>query len=336
LLAGVTDAVLFKTDGPEQLADAVVARELAARYGLHHADGRGLQRVRHERVIEKKGRRRRVSWRSAVLEYVESTAGADNIMQVRDSTGGWSERDELLLNGLMGESLRSHVEWQLPTEAHAVDWLDRRMSYLCLLYPDARRACRDRVVDDLLADPTGGRATRHDLLDWYQTETRHRLNFGVREETRGYLWIHPAYSLQTFHAAMAMGGHARMCHEVHRLVCAKADPALAEHRLVGKAWPQPDPEPPRILGDRDRPRPGHNKRSADPAKAKSLGHVRAAAQIDDRVALLREVLADRANPAWEYIDRTQVERWMPHYGELRSGAQCELMGAAVAALWLAP
>jgi hypothetical protein len=52
----------------------------------------------------------------------------------------------------------------------------------------------------------------------------------------------------------------------------------------------------------DRPRPGRNERSADPAEARSLGHVRAATEVEGRVALLWEVVADRGDRAWDHID----------------------------------
>jgi hypothetical protein len=97
---------------------------------------------------------------------------------------------------------------------------------------------------------------------------------------------------------------------------------------------QIDDPPPFLRHPRTVPRPGRNTRSDDLTSTKSLGHVRSFAVHDAHMSMLREVVADRTNPAWDHIDREAVEGWIEHYPNVSSGARMELMGAAVAAIWL--
>lgn len=118
LLAGITDDLVFKTAGPPTLPDVVVARELAARYGLRHVRSSGLRRIRQERGIPTTQRARSAAagWREAARTYIDAAAATDNIMQVKVKESAAEEADEVLLNGLMGESLRSFATWPVTTE----------------------------------------------------------------------------------------------------------------------------------------------------------------------------------------------------------------------------
>jgi hypothetical protein len=239
------------------------------------------------------------------------------------------------LSGLFGEALRSALKWELPTCDLLVEQVDRRIGKLHLLRPDVHMAVRSRIHEDLLRDPTGRIVPFEDLHDWYRIEMQIRRNFGPREETREVVQLLPLYAMDALTASFALGARARMAHEVHRGVLERASPALAAHRFVDGGWPSDVIDAPTIRGPLAHvPAPRRRMAPFSVDRANSLGKLINATQRDARVELLHDVLADRTNRAWDFIDDKQVRRLLDSYAQLTTGQQLELMGAATAALWL--
>lgn len=333
MLAGVVDDLYFFTRGPENLPDVAIARELSEMFDFTHLNGPALAMVAHAKGItfdaqlELPG-----TWTERARWYTTTIAGMDNLWQ------GIPLDDEvsmLQLGGLFGEALRSALPWTLPTEAHLVDWFDRRINRLFLLRDESRECIRDALLDDVLDDPTGGEATYEDLHDWHLLELQIRRNFGPREETKAYQRQLPTYALDAVRSGFAMGSRARMTHAVHRGITERASPRLATHRYVDGGWPCEPRQARPIRG----PRAGPPKRWPERPPvaiddAPSLGMFISAKQKDERLALLRDLTDERNNPAWDHIDRELVIDLTDHYSSMSKTQQLELMGAATAAIWL--
>jgi hypothetical protein len=56
--------------------------------------------------------------------------------------------------------------------------------------------------------------------------------------------------------------------------------------------------------------------------------------FDRHKGALLEVVNDRANVAWEVIDRSKAEAGIERFQSLSNPARIELYGAVTAALWL--
>jgi hypothetical protein len=333
LSAGVAQELIFFTRGPQELPDVAIARELAEEFGFTHGGGPELAKLAYSRGIDVNTRLELAdSWTERARNYAVTTAGMDNIWQgvpVEDET------PVLQLGGLFGEALRSALPWTLPSEAHLIDWFDRRINRLCLLRPESRRRIRDTLIENLVRDPTGGKASYEDLHDWYLLEMQIRRNFGPREEMKAYQRQLPAYALDAVRAGFALGGRARMAHLVHWGITNRASPALAAHRYVDGGWPgEPQPTPP-IRGPRRGPPQRWIERPPIPVEeSSSLGRILVAHQREERLTLVRDLLAERDNPAWDHIDARLLSDMVGRYEQMATVQQLEVIGAATAAIWL--
>lgn len=331
--AGVARELFFFTKGPADLPDQRVARELAERFELAHGGWAELgERLRPFGVDPRALTGSPEPWETQATTYTSATAGMDNIWP---GVPMEPETPTLELGGLFGEALRSSLGAPLPTEAHLVDWFDRKTSRLCLLRPESRARFREALTASLLDDPTDGQASLEDLHDWYVLRTRIRRNFGPREELRAYDRALPSYSLDALRAAFALGSQARRAQALHRGVTARASTALADHRYVDGGWPEPSMEPLRIRRPRTKP-PAEfpHRRPVTIDAADGYGRLIVARQEAQRMALLRDLAADRNNPAWDHVDRRLLISLVDQYPSMTGAQQLELMGAATAALWL--
>ena len=58
------------------------------------------------------------------------------------------------------------------------------------------------------------------------------------------------------------------------------------------------------------------------------------AGYDKRGAILRSIVADPLNPAWDFIDQRKVLDALDRFASLPTPERRELFGAVTAALWL--
>lgn len=333
LLAGVTDQLLFTTTGPATLPDVVIARELADLTGVAHLSGADLGSFQHAH-----GRRAAkyvalgLSFAQERQLYVEVTAGMDNIWQSFSPSAG---DGSVNLSGLFGEALRSMLRWELPTVDLLIEQFDRRIGKLRLLRPDVHMAIRSRIQEDLLRNPAGANVPFEDLHDWHRIEMQIRRNFGPREDAREFVQHLPLYAMDALTASFALGPRARMVNDVHRGVLERASPSLASHRFVDSRWPTVRMKAPPIRGPlADIPAERGRKASFSVGGSKSLGKIIIAKQREARIELLHDLLADTNNRAWDFIDDEHVRQRLGSYGQLTTGQQLEMLGAATAALWL--
>jgi hypothetical protein len=158
----------------------------------------------------------------------------------------------------------------------------------------------------------------------------------------------PLSALRLVRIAYALDGRDRVTARLHRSLMERTSPELAAHRFAGDGWREVQPragwsrrsrlrfEASRLLGHRwriDHPHATGAERP-DSALTNLAAHQRGEEGPSERVELVRELLADTANPAWDHLDRSAVADAATRYGSLPRAAQVELMGAATAALWL--
>jgi hypothetical protein len=327
LSAGVVDDFEFATDGPPDLVDVQIARELAERFSLPFESG-----MRPGRYAE--------GYLDRVITYVDETAGMHSLWMLKSrplDLPPW-----VRLNGLFGETIRSKVQRPLDTVDDAIRFRQRRFGRLELLHPDARAWWRKQVRRVLVEDAPEG-ASPADLVDTFQWKERARNNFGLREGVGGIPRIFPLYSLPLIRAAYALGDRSRRSATLHREIMQRADPALVTHRLAGAGFGPPPPlagPAPVAAG----PLSGAPVSTAPPATAgaaparvtpaPNLAVVMRAGRIEEQTAALAEIVADATNPVWEHVDRDRTLEALRRYDSLTGPERRELAGAATAAVWL--
>jgi hypothetical protein len=244
--------------------------------------------------------------------------------------------------------LRSTVGFELPDEAAAVRRFDRHFGHLDLLRRDAFLRYRREWIDDLLtsADSSGTWNDRHDS---FVLRTHTRANFGPKLDLPGVRKLMPLSSLQAVRVTYALSAPNRMADRVHREIVTRASPALANHRFAQDGWHTPREAPSwarpakgrfrrrrtgRLYDERlDRPKA---RPALAPTSSLNLAdHRRLEGGYTVFVELLRDLLSDRSNAAWDVIDPCAVAEAADRYEQLPRAAHVELMGAATAAIWLA-
>jgi hypothetical protein len=351
MTAGVKDRFLYRTDGPPTILDVEIAREIAALADVRWTNGAvGPSVGRSAGEADRRTPSLR-SWRDRMVGYVRDTGGFCNIAD----TSGRGYRSEntdglesMRVNGLSGELLRSMLGFELPDERALVRRFDRHFGHLDLLRPEWMQRYRAEWVDDVLSgSPTA--TTWNARHDSFLLRTQVRSNCGPRLELSAQRSVMPLSSLAAVRSVYALPDIARVDELVHHEIIARASPHLAEHRFVKGTWRTARPPPawatagprrrrwrggPDLRAERlDRPA---TKAPVEigpslPASTYRVAQSGYAAQID----LLRELISDQSNPAWEIIDRAAVAAATDRFGLLPRAAHVELLGAATAALWLA-
>lgn len=350
--AGLADRVVLRTDGPSDVRDVVVARQVAEAAGVRWLGRDDLGPYLRRRLggagerpsHADRGVTRSDTWTDAVRRYVGTTAGVSNLWRAKPPTG-----NPLVtrISGLSGEMLRSSVHRPLRHDADLVRRLDGHYGLLDLLRPEALARYRREWVTEVRC-PVDGATDANDRHDLYLLRTQIRSNFGPREEWTPHHRLMPLSDPTAVQCAFASGSAARMQEALHRGIIERAAPELARVPFVDRGWPAL--QPPFTWSTRERARywrsrlGGHRRRIARPTAAgrprdSTISNIAARQRRTEgpaeRIDLLREVVADRTNPVWEHLDRSAVSGAVDRYVDLPQGAQLELMGAATAALWLA-
>ncbi len=347
LTAGLSDQMVFRTDGPLTIADVTIAKELAALARLRWIGSEELPTYYRNHLGAPDPNStidlpNDTSWAQSARNYARTTAGICNLWQPKPSSG---DSRVARISGLTGEGLRSTLGFDLPTETALVRRFDRHFGHLELLQPDALQRYRREWIDDLLGDK-GTNASCNDRYDAFLLRTQVRSNFGPRQEVTPIHLLMPLSSLIAVRAAFALGGAARTNERIHHEIVTRASPALAHHRFAKGGWQsaraapswaksRPDRRTRADLYRRRLDRPPQQKPAKSIVSTSLSNHRRHIEGSRDRIDLLNDLLADRSNGAWTLIDRTAVAEATRRYDLLSQPAQVELMGAATAALWLA-
>jgi hypothetical protein len=342
MTARVRDRFVFRTDGPPTILDVEIASELAKLAGVQWVRGVDIDR----RPTTAVG-----SWLDRMTRYVSNTAGICNIA---DTSARFGPADDavdgpppLRVNGLSGELLRSMLGFELPDERALVRRFDRHFGHLDLLRPDAMMGYRAEWIDEMLTGCPEA-TSWNDRHDVFLLRTQVRANFGPRSDLLPGRRSMPLSAIGAVRAAYRLGARARLDEKLHREIIRRASPRLVEHRLAKGAWRSARPAPawarpparsrpwrrrPSIYGRR-LDRPPTKQPVALSASLPASTYKEAEAGYTDQVTAVRELIADRSNPAWQIIDPDAVSAAADRYAQLSRPAQVEVLGAITAALWL--
>lgn len=316
--AGVADQLTFRTDGPPDLPDVLVASDLAGRLNLsYEADLRLPQQ--------------RAAYGDRLRSFVMASGGITNAWDLK--TPG-ARRPEVRLSGLNGECLRAHsiVEQPPRSDDDLIRWFDRSLSFgqLGLVKPEPVRAYRSEALALLLE--RSGVEDPLDRLESFQIQTRARARYGPLDELDLDLRILGLYSIDAIRAAFSLGSAERQIERVHYELMRRVSPILVDHPFAGPGWPRtltsPAPSTPSAPSCGN---PGDPQPKATPLMAQ----LRLSA-LEERRSAHDAVLADPANPAWDVLDRERTQTALARADSLSRTARMELFGAITAAIWLAP
>lgn len=336
--AGVAQEFEYETIGPPNLADVRIAAELCEMFELRHE-------------VKFFGLRPEKPYRDRAFDFVEATAGMVNIWDLQSPPRG---AGDLYVTGLCGEILHSYRKVEPPPadEVALVRLFAKlHLNRLELVRDDAADEIHRRLVDDLLDDPDGG-AEPFDLLQTHYVKNRMRFSrLGPREELSGEHLVHPLYSISTTRAAYSLDPRDRQSKVLVAEAMHRCSPKLFSHRFDSGSWDErvnarlrtSD----RDAGRSDREESNHAVPDASkPPRAELNGGgdrsedsrslmVRLHGQLaDERMELMRDLVSEHANPAWDVIDNHAVASALDRYEQLRHAERRALFGAFTAAIWL--
>lgn len=319
--AGLEREFVYETVGPPDLPDVEIAAELCAELGLQHRV-RFLEGAKEEPFADRFRR------------FVEWTACQAN---------GWDlgtrhHSGEVCVTGLCGEALRRFrtvpVRHQHPDRI-AAELPRTGFGQLRLLPGAAADELHRQLLEALATQPT---PQSHPLDRMHRLYAGSRLRYtraGAREELSDSSYVVPLYSRTTLRAAMSLDPRDRQSEVLFAVMMAMASSRLAAHRFAGPGWDD------RASAHLDLPRadasvrpPGGPAPAARRPPGGTLVESIYAAAPAGRTELLREVVQDRANPAWDQLDRDAAEAALDRYASLTTRQRHELFGAATAAVWL--
>jgi hypothetical protein len=314
LREAVADSLTFQTFGPPSLPDVRVATEVAQRFGLQHEVR--FERPTHQETFEKR-----------IRSFVAATGGMANLWYMRTRHRGWPE---IRMSGTHGLLLRSksRVDERAESEADLVRGLDKmRFGAGRLLRPEVARELRDASLVELLdPDVPGSLIDRFDSFD-LRASQRHL--FGALADLESDVRITPLTSTRLVQIAYALGGSARISELIHLELTRRYSDALAAQPFAEEKWRRPPPDLPSSAGLKSSP-----KEAAASADKAQLVQRMQVGSFGERSKVLREVLSDTRNPAWDFIDRPATIAALDRFGDLAAWERIELFGAATAAIWL--
>ncbi len=321
--AGMAEAFTYETVGPPDLADVRIAAGLCEALGLRHETP--FLGLGHSEPFADRFR-----------GFVERTASLVSGWDMNTPTGS----PDLRLTGLCGEPLRRYV--QIRDDQLGLDALPRafpRRAYgrLGLLRRDLADGLHAEMLDLLATQPHPDTDPRDRVHALYAGGRMRFTRLGPREEIVGDRRVQPLYSRTTVRAAMAMDPADRTAELLFAEVMKQASSLLVEHPFTDAGW---DARAQAHLGlaapvpvTTEPARPAASARASGTHATPLMSSIYAAG-ADERVELLREVLADAANPAWDVLDRDIAVDALARYRELTNVQRYELFGAATAAVWL--
>lgn len=322
LWAGLAQRFDYETIGPPTLADVRVASELADRFELRHE-------VRFVGLAPER------SYADRARSFVTATGGMLNLWDLAEPD---TPPNEVRIVGVCGEMLRTYRRTAKPVSS--VDDLvrlfaPRNFGRLGLLRSEVSRELHDLVVRTVLDHSQRG-LDPQDLFDAFYMSHRARMTrSGPLEELVGHRRVLPLYSRTTLGAAFAIGGAARQDELLHYEVMRRCSTELVGHRFAGPGWSP-------ALGEVNGAGPTARSEEAGSAgmlrspaaKPRSLMQTLQEAGFPERRVLLRSVLEEHDNPAWDFIRRDRVEGALERFGALSLPERRELYGGITAALWL--
>jgi hypothetical protein len=242
LADGTASDIECQTYGDDDLPDVVVARQLAAAFGLRHITRPGAS-VRHawrQRVDEatRVGRLGRCSSREIAFRIAAwVSSGMTNVGE--PEPGRLPTGDRVLFTGLFGESLRTnyHNSTRIRSKRHAARFPDGlELGAAGILYREAVARYRAEV-HDLLFDGVSDADSPQDIIDTFYLRQRLRRWVGGTQEINSENRAFPLYSITGLRLAFAIGAENRHAEWIHHRIIRDACEPLHHVPFAGDRWP---------------------------------------------------------------------------------------------------
>ncbi len=344
---GVAGEVEFQTFGRDDLADVVVAAQIAELFGL--------------RQVMNPNRSVLWEWRQGVDTMVRDDGHPDlSTQEITHRITAWAcsgernvfqphvgrlpRRDRILLSGLFGETLRTNFPraGAFPSKQRVAD-LHNDMKYgsMGILRPDAlahyRAETHRLLFDDCL--PTD---SPHDVVDRFFFRNWQRRWFASAHEVDSEGRVFPLYSNAGVRLGFRIGGENRTLEWIHYELIRRACEPLLHVPFADGGWPagagdglvvikrhdEPVPAVPRVFqGRAPSPRKMKVKRTAGRDR-------RAASEAVDLDIMNRYLRDDPSNPLFEIVDPVATGQALDRFDDLTIREKLQLYGALTGAIWL--
>jgi asparagine synthetase B (glutamine-hydrolysing) len=315
--AGVADRVLFRTYGPRDGPDRIVAAEIARHLGLAHEAGMWPIRPGGPTIENFVAHVRQMS---AQIPCWEMSAP-------RTEPG-------IVFSGLTGESLRTNYPRTVGlTTVEGAEAAFARHRFGRYHY------VREGVLDELqrrsqqlFRAPLDSGAAPEDLFDIFYVQHRLRRWIGDKPD-RFVRYVFPLYSPSTVRLVMAQGWEYRAQGAFHDQIARRAQLSIEDISFEqGSRWR--DTEPPAASAPRPESAP-QAVSAAGAAEGEPTPAFTRTEIIEMRQRSIREAIEfDGSNPAFELVDREAMLADTDDYAALDRRHQIELHQALTVVLWL--
>jgi hypothetical protein len=343
---GSAGGVEFQTYGEDDLPDVVVAKQIAAKLGLHHVvrpdraerwawQKRLYAALRHEGYASVSSRE--ISFRLSAW----ACSGSRNVFALH--TGRPPSGDRTLLDGLFGETFRTNfpASGQFRSKARVASFpTDMGFGTAGILRPEALAHYRAET-HRLLFEGSLETDSPQDVVDMFYIRNWLRRWFGITQEVDAQGRRFPLYSTTAIRLAFAIGAENRHAEWIHYQLIGQAYEPLAHMAFADGSWSagadagltsprryhEPAPaEPPAATGLMARQSKSW-KRTANSDRRATLEAV----DVDIMRRFLRY---DPSNPVFEIVDPVAIKQSLDEFGNLPQREKMQLFGALTAALWL--
>jgi hypothetical protein len=167
-----------------------------------------------------------------------------------------------------------------------------------------------------------------DRFDSFDLRASQRHLFGALGDLEPDVRITPLTSTRLVQIAYALGGTARISEVIHVELMRRYPDELASYPFAQEKWRRP---PPDLTLDSSVTESPAELPHAD-GKAQLVERLQVSS-FGERSAVLRNLMSDTQNPAWDYVDRSGAIAALDRFADLHPWQRVELFGAATAAIW---
>jgi hypothetical protein len=354
---GLADEFEFRTWGSADLPDVLIARQIAATFGLRHEVRRTDEDLRESRAARAAALRDagygEVPRREMVFRVTAgSWFGMRNVSEPGSASPPRGER--VLLSGLFGETLRTNFPqtgWlkSMPQlEAFPREGLG--FGSAGILRPEAKAYYDEEARRAVLDEFTEGDGPQ-DAVDAFYIRHRLRRWSGTGLEIDQRNRVFPLYSHAGLRAAFGIGAQDRHAEWIHFEIMHRACEPLARLPFDKGGWDKrlhsgsssPDPQaeaapapsgPARPSVQSVPPSDSRQRTGRGPRTRTVRRDRRQKAESTDLEIMRRYLLDDRSNPVFDIVDPDATAAVLDRFTELRDSTKLQLFGALTAAMWL--
>ncbi len=341
---GIADEFTYETAGFRGMADVDIAAELSGELGLRHQ-------------LAAKSPASTEPYAARVTRFVGATGCMVNAWDLDAPRGD----DAIRVSGIGGEPLRNFVRLRgRRTPELEVEKAFRRQRYgkAELLLPRVAEHLYATLLEELAKEPDPDCDPRIRLYAHFAQNRMRFSRVGPREELPGDRRVQPLYSPVTVRAALTLPIEDLQSELLFAAIMRRASPVLVRHRFAAAGW---DDRALAYLADGTVPPPPAAPRRRTPEERAARRAAAAAAPPappeppvaasprrptpdtlmarlyenagQDRLDLFRDLVADDANPTWEFVDQARTRAALGRYEELTNNERREVFGVVTMLTW---